>query len=311
MRIAVFGVGAVGGYFGWRLARAGEDVVFIARSDTLRALRDAGLRVDTPDGGSSVQAVHATDDLSQIGSVDAVLLGVKAWQVPDVAEALKPLIGRDTFVVPLQNGVEAPSHLAAALGPEHTFGGMCYIVAYQVGPGHICHAGLEPYVAFGELDNRPSTRGSRLLDTFLRAEVKAEIPGDIHAIMWQKFLFIASLSGVAAITRAPAGILRTVPETRRMVEEVVHEVFAVAKARGIALKPDAAETTMAVIDRLPAAATTSMQRDIMEGRASELSTHSGSVMRLGAEVGQPAPLNSFIYASLLPQELRARGSVEF
>jgi len=311
MRIAVFGVGGVGGYFGWRLARAGEDVVFIARGDSLRALKDVGLRVDTPDGGSHVHAVNATDDPSHVGPVDAVLLGVKAWQVADAAEALKPLIGRDTFVVPLQNGVEAPDRLAAALGPEHTFGGMCFIVAYQVGPGHICHAGLEPYVAFGELDNRRSERGKRFLDAFVRAEVKAEIPGDIHATMWQKFLFIASLSGVAAITRAPAGILRTVPQTRSMLEEVVQEVFAVARARGIALKPDAAEATMAVIDRLPAEATTSMQRDIMEGRASELSTHSGSVVRLGAEVGQPAPLNSLIYASLLPQELRARGSVEF
>jgi 2-dehydropantoate 2-reductase len=311
MRIAIFGVGGVGGYFGWRLAQSGEDVVFIARGDNLRALSNKGLTVDTPDGKSWVLPVRATEDPQAVGPVDAVVVGVKAWQVPQVAEALRPLMGPETFVVPFQNGVEAPSHLAAALGPEHAFGGLCYIVSYLVEPGHICHAGMEPYVAFGELDNQLTPRAQRLQEAFTRAGVRAEIPADIHAAMWGKFLFIASLSAVAAVARAPVGVLRTVPETRTILEELIKEVVAVARARNIALKADAAEATLAVVDRLPAESTTSMQRDIMEGRPSELASQCGAVVRLGQEVGLTAPLNSFIYSSLLPQELRARGEVQF
>lgn len=311
MRIAIFGVGGVGGYFGWRLAQSGEDVVFIARGENLRALKNKGLTVDTPDGKSWVLPVQAADDPQAVGPVDVVLVGVKAWQVPEVAPALRPLMGPETFVVPLQNGVEAPSHLARELGSEHVFGGLCYIVSYVVEPGHICHAGMEPFVAFGELDNRSSERAQRLQEAFTRAGVHAEIPTDIHSTMWQKFLFIASLSAVAAVTRAPVGIVRSIPETRAILRELIGEIVAVARARKIALKDDAVETTMAVVDRLPAESTTSMQRDIMEGRPSELASQCGAVVRLGQEVGQPAPINSLIYGSLLPQELRARGEVQF
>ncbi|MDQ7784587.1 MAG: 2-dehydropantoate 2-reductase [Desulfomonilaceae bacterium] len=306
MRIAVFGVGGVGGYFGWRLARSGEDVVFIARGENLQALRNNGLTVETLDGESFTLPVRATDDSRAVGPVDAVLMGVKAWQVPEAAPALRPLMGPETFVVPFQNGVEAPSQLAAVLGTEHVFGGLCYIVSYLVEPGRIRHAGLEPYVAFGELDNQLTRRAQMLQEAFTRAGVRVEIPPDIHAPMWEKFLFIATLSGLAAVARAPVGIIRSIPETRAILKELIDEVVAVARARRIDLKEDAAAVTMAVVDRLPAESTTSMQRDIMEGRPSELESQCGAVVRLGREVGQDAPLNSFIYGSLLPQEMRAR-----
>ncbi len=311
MRIAVFGTGGVGGYFGGRLAAAGEDVVFIARGEHLQAICADGLRVDSQDGDFRVLPAQAAEDPQQVGPVDAVILGVKAWQVGQAAEVMRPLIGPSTFVVPLQNGVEASSQLAAVLGPEHVFGGFCYIVSFVVGPGHIKHGGMKPYIAFGELDNRPSERGQRLLNAFAHAGVTAEKPEDIHAAIWGKFLFIASLSGVGAVTRAPAGVIRTVPETRRMLEVAVKEIAAVAKARTINLKDDAVSATMAVIDGLPAQTTASMQRDIMEGRPSELSSQNGAVVRLGRERGVPVPLNEFIYSSLLPLELRARGEVQF
>lgn len=311
VRIAVVGVGAVGGYFGWRLVQAGEDVVFVARGDNYKVLRAGGLTVETPDGNSSVKAVHVVDDPQECGPVDVVLLGVKAWQVPSAAEALRPLIGSDTFVVPLQNGVEAPFQLADTLGWKHVFGGLCYIVCFKLGPGHIRHAGMEPYIAFGEVDQKSSERGRPLQEAFLRVNVKSEIPPDIQAAMWEKFLFIGSLSGVAAITRAPVGVVRSVPVTRLMLEQIMKEIAAVAAARGVSLIPDAISRTLSVIDRLPPAATTSMQRDIMEGRPSELSAHNGAVARLGLEVGVPAPLNSLIYGSLLPLELKARGEVTF
>jgi 2-dehydropantoate 2-reductase len=311
VRIAIFGVGGVGGYFGWRLAQAGEEVIFVARGQHLKALREVGLKMETPDGASVVQPVQAIQDPAEIGPVDTVILGVKAWQVPEAAESIRPLIGPDTFVVPLQNGVEAPMHLSQALGAEHVCGGLCYIVALKVGPGHVRHAGMEPRIAFGELDNRVTERARKLEAAFRRVDVNVEIPSDIHTAMWDKFLFIASFSGVASITRAPVGAIRSVPETRRILQDVMEEIFAVARARNIALKDNAVEVTMGVVDRLPAEGTASMQRDIMAGLPSELSSQSGAVVRLGEEVGQPAPLNSFIYASLLPMELRARGDLSF
>jgi len=311
MRIAVFGAGAVGSYFGGRLIQAGEEVALIARGEHLQALRDCGLRVDSVAGDFAVRPVLATDDPAQVGAVDAVLLGVKAWQVTEAAEAMRPLVGPETFVVPLQNGVEAPDQLAAALGAEHVLGGLCKIISSRVGPGHIRHAGMVPYVAMGELDNRPSERAERLRRAFERAGVTAEIPPDIRVAMWEKFLFIASFSGVGAVTRAPAGVMRSLPGTRHMLEQAMGEVLAVAHARGIAVPEEAISRTMALIDGLPPGGTASMQRDIIAGRPSELETQNGAVVRLGQEAGAATPVHTFIYHSLLPSELQARGQIDF
>jgi len=311
MRIAVFGTGAVGGYFGGRLAQAGEDVVFIARGEQLRALKAHGLRVDSIKGDFALQPVQATDDPAQVGVVDAVIVGVKTWQVPEAARAMRPLVGPETFVVPLENGVEAPDQLAAVLGAGHVLGGLCRIVSFVVEPGHVRHAGLEPYVALGELDNRPGERAERLRDAFTQAGVNAEIPADIQVAIWEKFLFIASFSGVGAVTRAPAGVLRSLPETRRMLEAAMREVLAVAQARGIGMTEEAVSRTMALIDGLPEAGTASMQRDIIGGQPSELESQNGAVVRLGQEVGVDVPLHGFMYRCLLPLELRARGELEF
>lgn len=311
MRIAVFGVGGIGGYFGWRLARSGEEVIFVARGENLRVLSERGLTVETPEGTSVVHPLHVVGEAKEAGHVDAILLGVKAWQVPEAAEAIRPMLGRDTFVLPLQNGLEAPTHLVEALGPERALGGLCHIVVFTVGPGHIRHAAIEPYIAFGELDNRPSERAQRLREAFSKAGVKCEIPPDIHKAMWEKFLFIASFSGVAAVTRAPAGIIRSLPETRRMLEEAMKEIVALATARGVNLKDDAINSTMTFIDEMASTATASMQRDVMDGRPSELSEQVGAVVRLGQEAGVETPLYSAIYGSLLPQELRARGELVF
>ena len=312
MRIAVFGAGGVGGYFGGRLAQAGEDVVFIARGDHLKAMQTAGLRVDSIEGGFLVDPVLATDDPTQVGTVDAILVTVKTWQVQAAAEAMRPMVGPDTFVVPLENGVEAPSQLAAVLGEPHVLGGLCRIITALVEPGHIRHAGISPTITIGELDGRRSARLEGLRDAFQRAKgVTPEIAPDIHVAMWQKFLFIAALSGVGAVTRTAVGVLRALPETRRMLEGAMEEILAVAQARGVALPREAVVETMAFIDALPAEGTTSMQRDVMAGRPSELEAQNGAVVRLGEEAGIATPLNRFIYHTLLPQELRARGCVEF
>ncbi len=310
MRIAIFGTGGVGGYFGGRLAQAGQDVVFIARGKHLEAMRTHGLRVDSINGDFTVQPVDATDDPAAAGSVDVILLGVKAWQVPEAAEAIRPMVGPETFVVPLQNGVEAPSQLAAVLGRDHVLGGLCGLMTFIVEPGHIRHAAAEPFVRFGELDNRPSERAEKLRQAFANAEgLTVEIPPDIQVALWQKFVFVTVWSGLGAVTRAPLGVFRSQPGTRQMLEQAVREVFDVGQAHNITLPQDTISRTVEFLDSLAPYGTASMQRDIMEGRPSELDSQNGAVVRLGQQAGVETPVNAFIYYSLLPMEMRARGQL--
>jgi 2-dehydropantoate 2-reductase len=310
MKIAIFGSGSVGGYFGGRLAQAGEQVIFIARSEHLRAIQEYGLRVDSPKGDFVVHPAVAMQEPAQAGEVDVILLGVKAWQVPEAAKQMRPMLVSETFVVPLQNGVDAPAQLAETLGARHVLGGLCRIAAMVVSPGHIRHTGIEPTIAFGELDNQPSQRCERLRQSFEKAGVRCEIPSDIHAAMWEKFMFIAAMSGMGAVTRQPIGVFRSIPRTRRILMEALLETYNVAQARGVRLPADLPEKMLADIDRLPAEATASMQRDIMAGRPSELHAQNGAVVRLGAEVGVPTPVHAFLFASLLPQEKLARGELD-
>jgi 2-dehydropantoate 2-reductase len=308
MRIAVFGAGGVGGYFGGRLALAGEDVVFIARGAHLQAMRQEGLRVESPKGNFTVPSVQATDAPAQVGPVDAVLVAVKAWQVPEAAQAIRPMVGPETFVVPLQNGLEAPAQFAAALGASQVIGGTCVISSSISAPGCIQHAGLEPSVTFGELDNRPSPRVERLRQAFMRAEVTATVPADVQVAIWEKFMAIR-FGPVGAVTRAPVGVLCSIPETRRMVEQACHETLAVARARGIALPEDSPAKTVAALDSVPPGIIASLHRDIVAERPSEMDALIGALVRLGAEAGVATPVHTFLYHSLLPQELRARGTL--
>jgi 2-dehydropantoate 2-reductase len=312
MRIAIFGTGGVGGYFGGRLAQAGEDVVFIARGDHLQAMSKHGLRVDSINGDFVLKSVQATDDPAEVGMVDMDLLGVKAWQAPEVAEAIRPMVGSETVVLPLQNGVEAPSQLAAVLGDEHVLGGLCGLITFIVEPGHIHHVGANPFIRFGELNNRPSERVERLNRAFDRASgLNAEILPDIQVALWEKFLFVTPWSGVGAVTRSPLGIIRDQPGTRQMLEQTMGEIYNVGRAHNIALPKDIIGKTMDFVDSLPPEGTASMQRDIINGRPSELEAQNGAVVRLGQQVGVETPINAFIYNSLLPMEMRARDQLKF
>jgi 2-dehydropantoate 2-reductase len=190
-------------------------------------------------------------------------------------------------------------------------GGVCGLESFVTAPGHIRHASAKPFVKFGELDNRPSVRLEHLRQAFVRAGVTVDIPPNIQAALWMKFLFITPCSGIGAMTRAPIGIWRSLPETRQMSEQVVHEVLAVAHAQGIVLPAHALHTTMGLLDSVSPEATVSMQRDIMAGRPSELEAQIGAVIRLGQPAGVATPLHAFIYGSLLPMERRARGQVQF
>src|ERR1043166_659073 len=208
MRIVVFGTGGVGGYFGGRLARAGEDVTFVARGEHLRAIKTNGLRVDSTSGDFVVYPAKATDSVSEVGETELVVLGVKAWQVPDAARAIKPIVGPNTAVVPLQNGVDAVPQLVDELGAQHVIGGLCRIVSFVVGPGHIRHAGFAPSIIIGEIDNRRTERIETIEQVFKHAGLDTTIAADIQVALWTKFLFLASFSGVGAMADAPAGVLR-------------------------------------------------------------------------------------------------------
>lgn len=310
MPIAVYGAGGVGGYLAGRLAQAGEEVVVIARGEHLHAIQTHGLKVESIRGDFTVRPALATANPAEVGVVDAVIVGVKAWQVTEAAKAMRPLVGPGTFVVPVQNGVEAPYQLSAVLGAQHVVGGLCGIISFIAGPGHIKHL-YAGRLTIGELDGHPSARTESLRHTFERAGVSVEITSNIEAALWRKLLFMAAWSGVGAVTRAPAGVWRSMRETRHMAEQVIQEVFHVAQARGVQLPEDAMSAAMGVLDRLPPNATASMQRDIMEGRPSELEYQNGAVVRLGGEAKVETLVNAFICNSLLPQELKARGQVEF
>ena len=221
------------------------------------------------------------------------------------------MVGPGTFVLPLQNGLEAPDQLAAIFGRQQVLGGLCLLIIFLAGPGHIRHAGAEPFIKFGELDNRRSERVDRLYRVFTHAGVKAEIPPDIQVALWMKFLIIVPWSGMGAVTRTPTGVWRSLPETRQLATTALLEITTVAKACQILLPEDALQTTMSMFDMIPAQGTSSMQRDIAEGRPSEHDALIGAVVRMGQKGKVTTPLHSFIYDSLLPMEMRARGKIHW
>jgi 2-dehydropantoate 2-reductase len=312
VKVAVLGAGAVGGYFGGRLAEAGESVSFVARGRTLEALRADGLRVESVAGSFRVSPASAAERAEEIGPVDVVLVGTKAWQVSLAAEAIRPLVGPETMVVPLLNGVEARDQLAAVLGPRAAVGGLCRILAWQEAPGVIRHAGVEPSIDFGEWDGPPSERVLRLKAAFDRCKgVHARAPDNIQTATWEKFLFIAPFGGVGALTRSPAGVFRSLPETRELLAGMMREIETLARARGVPLRDDVVQRTLGFVDTLPFGSTASMQRDLMEGRPSELEAQTGAVVRLGRAAGVATPLHDVAWSALLPLEKRARGEVSF
>ncbi len=300
MRFAVIGAGGVGGYFGGKLAQNGADVTFIVRGRSLEALQTNGLRVDSIGGDFVLSKVNATDDPKSVGDVDVVLLAVKTAQVAEAIEAARPMVGEHTVVIPLENGMDAPEQIARELGRGHAMGGLCAIVSFLVAPGHVRHAGSDPFIMFGELDNSKSERALRIRDAMIAAGIVAEIPSDIHRAMWTKFLFISPMSGIGALTRVPVGAWRNIPETRELARRAIAEIAALASARGIQLTPDAVEQTLGRYDGLPADATSSLQRDIMQGKPSELDAQIGAVVRMGRESKVPVPVHEMMYALLAP-----------
>ena len=311
MRIAMVGAGGVGGYFGARLAAAGQEVWFIARGPHLAAMQAQGLRLSSIKGDLALPSVNVTSEPAEVGPCDAVFVAVKTWQLPGAIASVEPLMSEDTVVVPLLNGVEAADELAEALGRQRVLKGLTKILSFIEAPGHIRHAGAEPHIALGEWDNRRSERAEGLTAALQAAGIDARIPDDIDIALWEKFTFVVSVGGVGAVTRAPIGRIRALPETRALVESAMHEIVAVGRARGVAIPDAVVDRSMGFIDSLPDGGSASLQRDIAAGRRSELDAWTGAVLRLGAKAGVSTPIHGFIHASLVLSEARARGEASF
>lgn len=307
----MFGAGGVGGYFGARLASAGHEVTFIARGAHLQALRTTGLRVSSIRGDLHMERVRATDDPTEAGPVDALFVAVKTWQLADAIPGIAELVVPETVVVPLLNGVEAAEELEAALGPGPVRKGLCKILSFLEAPGQVRHIGAEPYIALGEMEGPPRPRTLQVLDALVDAGIRAEVPEDIDVALWEKFVFVVSIGGVGAVTRAPVGPVRDAGPTRGLLRAAMEEIAAVGRGRGVALPDDVVDRSMRFVDGLPAAGSASLQRDLAAGRPSELEAWNGAVVRLGARVGVPTPIHGVIYASLLPSERRARREIEY
>lgn len=307
MKVAIYGTGGVGGYFGGRLAQAGNDVSFIARGAHLAAMLQNGLVVDSIQGDFLINPVAATDDPRQIGAVDLVIVCVKGWQVSAACEEMEPLVGANTLILPLLNGVDAVDILSAHFCANNVLNGLCGIFAKIAGPGHIAHVGANPWVKFGELNNLKTARAQRVLEMMDAATgFKAMLVDDVTSAVWKKFITIASTSGVGSVSRANFGEMLQAPETVWLLKGVIAEIVALARGLKVDLPADIEAYVWQNVQGSHPNNDTSMQRDILSARPSELYSQTGAIIRLGKQVGVATPLNDMIYAALLPQELKAR-----
>ena len=305
MKIVVYGAGGVGGYFGGKLAQIGNDVTFIARGKHLEAIQENGLQVKSINGDFTVFP-KVTNDISFISNPDLIILGVKSWQIPTIANLLKPIIGKNTVVLPLQNGADNAEKLLEVLDKKNVIAGLCRIVSKVESPGIINHFAFEPEVVFAENDNRLTERVKNIKSIFDIAGFKNNISNDIHLDIWRKFLFITIVSGIGALTREVFGVLKDDKSIRKRMIDSGIEIMKVANAKGISITQKDIDNSMKSFDNSGYNTTASMQRDIMEGKPSELENFNGYIVRQGQLLGIETPVNSFIYYCLLPQENKVR-----
>ena len=305
MKITIIGAGGVGGYFGAKLAKAGNDVTFIARGAHLAAMQQNGLTVKSIDGDFQVKNFAATDRISEAGPTDLIILGVKAWQVKETGHAIKPILKPDTMVLPLQNGILAADELRESIESKHLVGGLCRIISKIEAPGVINHFGIKPTIVFGELDHTDSERVQKLKQLFDKAEISSTVSFDIHADLWKKFILIC-VSGLMAVSRTTYGELRELPQTRQMMVDLLEEIYAVSQRAGIKIAPDFVDKTLSVIDVAPYSSTASLARDVWAEKPSEIEYQNGTVVRIGQIYGVETPVNRFVYNCILPMELKAR-----
>ncbi|MEK7878723.1 MAG: 2-dehydropantoate 2-reductase [candidate division NC10 bacterium] len=299
MKILVAGTGGVGGYFGGKLARAGEAVTFLARGEHLRAILSGGLRVRSWSEGEWAVRSPATDDPEAVGPVDLILFCVKSFDTEKVARAVLPAVGPETTLLSLQNGVDNEEKIEAVVGPGRVMGGVAYVLATIEAPGVILHT-HGGKIAFGELDGSLSERGRGLRRVFDGAGIPAELTAQIRRLLWEKYLFIATMGGLTALTRCQVGVVRSNPETRRLLLTLLDELARVAQAAGAPLLPGVVDATVAAADALPPGMYSSLYHDLIHGKRLELEALQGHAVRLGEALGVPTPALCAVYAALAP-----------
>ncbi len=298
MKILIMGSGGVGGYFGARLATAGNDVTFVARGAHLAAMQANGLEVRSTAGNVHVKPAHAVADPADAGAPDAVIFTVKMGDTDRAAASLKPVLKAGTPIFTFQNGVEATEMIGAAAGEGHVVPGVARISSHIASPGVIEHVSPFARLEYAEADNRPSERVQAFHTACRTAGIDAEIMPEIVRALWLKFAMLAPMSGVTALTQKPAGPLRSNPDTRALIEAAVQEVIAVGQAAGGGLKPADMAAMMKIVDNLPEKMISSMAHDRASGKPLELNWLSGAVVRIGARHGVPAPTHRFIVQAL-------------
>jgi len=299
MKIVIVGSGGVGGYFGARLARAGEDVTFVARGAHLQAIREHGMRIRSAvDGEWSVQA-GAVETLEGHAPADIVLLCVKSYDTEQAAELIRPVVGEHTAILSLQNGIDNEGKLAHLYGDDRVLGGVAYIFANIEAPGVIAHHQLGRIV-FGRLDGQASDRATAFADACNRAGITAEISRDIRKTLWEKYVFLVALAGTTTVTRLPVAFIREVPETRKLWERQIDELLALAEADGAALDAEVKARCVRLMESLAPGNYSSLYQDLMNGKRLELDTLHGHATRLGESFGVPTPTLFAVYAALRP-----------
>lgn len=302
MRIAVVGAGGIGGYYGALLQQSGHEVAFLARGTHLEAMRASGLRVESVVADPITLAVAATNDPREIGPVDLVLFTVKAYDSEAAGRHLPPLLGPQTGVLTLQNGVDSVEVLTRAVGREHVLGGLCFIFCAVTAPGVIRHMGGPRRVVLGELDGAVTPRAQAAVEAFRAAGVPVDLSLKILVEMWEKYIFINAQGGMTALTRRPIGAIRDSPETFEMYLAVAGEVAAVGRAHGVPIPPGQRERVRQFALALDPEVYSSLYTDLTAGRRTELDTLLGTVVRLGRRYGVPTPMCQAIYAALLPSD---------
>lgn len=305
MHIVIIGAGGVGGYFGGKLSKAGFKTTFIARGKTLTTIKNQGLKVKSILGNFHTYP-KVTDDLSIVESADLILLGIKSWQIEDMAHKIKPYLNSKASILPLQNGADNAERIANILPKNQVLAGLCRIVSKIESPGVIDHFSYEPEIVYGEMDNLISDRIQKIKSVFDEAKFKNRISDNVKRDIWIKFLFICSISAAGAMTRSTLGVMREDPFIRGILKQTANEIMAIGQKLNININKTDIDKCFDLIDTLEFNTTMSLQRDMMQGNPSEIDNFNGYIVRQGDQLGIDTPVNDFIYYCLKPMEEKAR-----
>jgi 2-dehydropantoate 2-reductase len=303
MRMAVMAAGAVGGYFGGRMAAAGHDVTFIARGAHRDAIRRDGLRIESALGDLHLKDLNVTDDPKQVGPVDVVLFAVKLWDTETAGEQTRPLVGSNTRVITLQNGVDSVERLAPILGDDVTIGGATYIVTTIAKPGIIRHTGARAQVRCGRLDRRPDAVLAGYVQQMKAANIEITLADHMLVDIWKKFVLLSGTSGITASTRQPLGVIRDDEDMRAFFYRLMHETIGVGRAAGVEFPPDFAAELDRWVASFPPTMKASMANDLDAGRRLELDWLAGKIVALGRKYGIATPGHEAVYAILKPYRM--------